>query len=70
MILKHATTLRASGTLLVSALNQAESDYQKSAIGLQVAQYFTAAPQEYSVQDFVDFITRNANFVGGDLATK
>jgi hypothetical protein len=56
MILKHATALFASGSLLESALAQAESDYQKSNIGLQVAQYFTAAPQEYSLQQFVDFI--------------
>ncbi|KAI0245354.1 hypothetical protein BJV78DRAFT_1264233 [Lactifluus subvellereus] len=62
MILKHATTLCVSGTSRVSAINQAESDYQKSNIGLQVAQYFTKAPQKYSVQDFVDFIVMHPIF--------
>src|SRR6266704_599994 len=56
MIFKHATPLCGSGSLLKSALAQAELDYQNSDVGLQVAQYFTAAPQHYSVQQFVDFI--------------
>jgi hypothetical protein len=54
--LKHATTLRASGFSIESALAQAELDYQNSKIGSQVAAYFTAPPQQYSIQQFVDFI--------------
>jgi len=56
MIFKESTTLRASGSSIESALIQAESDYQKSNIVLKVAQSFSAAPQEYSVQKIVDFI--------------
>ena len=56
MILKDSTILHASGSSTESALTQAESDYQKSNIGLKVAQSFSAAPQEYSVQKIVDFI--------------
>ncbi|KAI0245365.1 hypothetical protein BJV78DRAFT_420649 [Lactifluus subvellereus] len=66
MILTHATILCVSGASLVLALNQAESNYQMSNIGLQVAQYFTAAPQEYSVQDFVDFIIMHPIFPNVD----
>jgi hypothetical protein len=53
---KHATTLHASGFSFDSALAQAELDYQKSNIGSCVASHFTAPPQQYSVQEFVDFI--------------
>jgi len=55
IILKHATTLRSSGLSAEPALARAESDSQKLNIGLKIAQHFTAH-QEYSVQDFVDFI--------------
>ena len=56
MIFKVSTTLHASGSSIESALTQAESGYQKSNIGLKVAQSFFAAPQKYSVQKIVDFI--------------
>jgi len=56
IILKHATTLRPSGLSIQSALARAELDYQKLNIGLKIAQHFTAPHQEYSVQDFLDFI--------------
>jgi hypothetical protein len=39
-----------------SALAQAELDYQKSNIDSQIAIYFAAPPQQYSIQQFVDFI--------------
>lgn len=55
-ILKHATTLCASGMLSSSALVQAELDYQNFNINSRAVSYFTAAPQGYSVQSFVDFI--------------
>jgi hypothetical protein len=54
--LKHATTLRASGFSSDSALAQAELNYRKLNIGHQVASHFTAPPEQYSVQEFVDFI--------------
>jgi hypothetical protein len=56
IILKHATTLRLSRLSVNSALAQAELDYQKLDIGLKIAHHFTAPPQEYSVQNFVDFV--------------
>jgi hypothetical protein len=55
IILKHATTLHPFGFSAQSALAQAELDYQKLNISLKIAQHFTP-PQEYSVQNFVDFI--------------
>jgi hypothetical protein len=54
--LKHATTLRASGFSSDSALAQADLDYQKLNIGSQVASHFTAPFEQYSVQEFIDFI--------------
>jgi hypothetical protein len=56
IILKHATTLRPSGLSTRSALARAGLGYQELNIGLKIAQHFTAPYQEYSVQDFVDFI--------------
>jgi hypothetical protein len=56
IIFKHATTLCASGYLSKAALTQAELDFQKSNVDSKVASYFTAPPQEYSSQQFVDFI--------------
>ncbi|KAF5345228.1 hypothetical protein D9756_011487 [Leucocoprinus leucothites] len=38
------------------ALFQAHLDCQKLNIGLKITQHFTKPPQNYSVQDFVDFI--------------
>jgi len=55
-IMKQATTLRPSGLSSQSALAQAESGYQKSNIHSQTALYFPEAPQQYSVQQYVDFI--------------
>jgi len=56
IILMRVTTLGLSPRLVKSALDRAESDYKKLNIGLKIAQHFTAPPQEYSVQNFVDFI--------------
>ncbi|KDR68943.1 hypothetical protein GALMADRAFT_160725 [Galerina marginata CBS 339.88] len=56
IILRHATILRPSGFSAKSALAQAELDYQKLNISIKITQHFTASPQEYSVQNFVDFI--------------
>jgi hypothetical protein len=55
-VVKHATILRASGLLPRAALAQAESDYKKSNIGSKAASYFTGPLQQYSIQQFVDFI--------------
>lgn len=55
-IMKQATTLRPSGLSSQSALAQAELGYQKSNIHSQTALYFPEAPQQYSVQQYVDFI--------------
>jgi hypothetical protein len=56
IILKHATTLYASGSSVKSALTQAELDYKTSNMNLNIVQHFTAPPQEYSAQMFVDFV--------------
>ncbi|KAF5353995.1 hypothetical protein D9756_006983 [Leucocoprinus leucothites] len=56
ILLKHATTLRPSGLSSQSALSQAHLDCQKLNIGPKIIQHFTEPPQNYSVQDFVDFI--------------
>jgi len=61
-IVKHATTLCPSGLLPWLALAQAESDYKKSNIGSKAVSYFTEPLEQYSVQQFVDFI------VGADLS--
>jgi len=55
-IFKHATALCASGYSSKAALTQAELDYQKSNVDSIVASYFPASSQEYSAQEFVDFI--------------
>jgi hypothetical protein len=54
--LKHATSLRLLSISSSSALNQAEINFKKLNIGLKIAQHFSAPPEEYSVQNFVDFI--------------
>ena len=56
IILKHATTLRASGLSVLSALCQAESNYHQFNIGPQIVDHFSAPPHHYSIQDFVDFV--------------
>jgi hypothetical protein len=55
-IFKHATALCASGFSSKAALTKAELDYQTSNVDFIVASYFPASPQEYSAQQFVDFI--------------
>jgi hypothetical protein len=54
--LKHATSLRLLSISSPSALDQAEINFKKLNIGLKIAQHFSAPPEEYSVQNFVDFI--------------
>ena len=56
IILKHATTLRPSGFSVQSALSQAKSNYQNLNIGPKITEHFTAPPQSYSIEEFVDFI--------------
>ena len=58
LILEHATLLLSSGSSRDSALRQARTQYIK--FGLRnIATQFPAAFQEYTDNDFIQFILKN-----------
>ena len=56
LILKHATLLRLSNLSPVSALTQAELDYQEANVDLKIQQHLTVSSQEHSVELLMGFI--------------
>ena len=55
LILKHATTLQLLSTL-EEALTQAELDYQKANIDLQIQEHLQAFSPKDMVENFAEFI--------------
>jgi hypothetical protein len=56
LIFKHAATLSLSGIPVDLALTQAESDCHKAKIASKVEKQFTASYQEYSIEQFINFL--------------
>ena len=56
LIFKHAAILCLSGISAELALTQAESNYHQANIASKVQQQFTASYEEYSTEQFVDFL--------------
>ena len=55
LILKHATTLQLLSTL-EEALTQAELDYQKANIDLQIQKHLQAFSPKDTVENFAEFV--------------
>ena len=56
LIVKHAASLRLSGISARMALTQAESDFHSANVASKIQEHFTASYQEYSIEQFVDFL--------------
>ena len=61
LILKHAASLCLSGTSARVAIKQAESDFQNANVASKIQEHFTGSYEEYTVEQFVQFIV-NTNF--------
>ncbi|KAF8260844.1 hypothetical protein EI94DRAFT_1705997 [Lactarius quietus] len=57
LILKHAASLCLSGLSPRMALTQADSDFRKANMAIKIEEYFTGSYHEYTIKQFVDFLT-------------
>jgi hypothetical protein len=56
LILKHAASLCLSGISVRRAITQAESDFQNANVASRIEEHFTGSYEEYTAEQFVQFI--------------
>ena len=59
LILKHAASLCISDISARVALTQAESDFHSANVISKIEEHFTASYEEYTFEQFVDFLINN-----------
>ena len=70
LILKHAATLCLSGSSARIAIKQAGSDFQSANVASRIQEYFTGPYEEYTVEQFVQFIVNTNVGLSGFTSTQ